>query len=874
MGTLAALQLYGAETVILDRDDFFINIHKNVESHLDASASFHPNSPQNAQFEWRLADLGTVEHPVWFRFKVHNRTLRELPVHFWVVDYNLDQIELYRRQADGTFAQSGRLGAAQDFAHRYIATKDYVFPVTIAALATEEFYVRVVSKGLISVPMALIAPLTYQKRVNVEYTMFGLFYGAILVMLFYNALLFIGLRDRSLVSYIGYLISLALFSLNTNGLGFQYIWPQSLAWQAYGIVFTACCMGAFICDFSRRFLNLAVFDQGLNRLLVVLSLLLMAVGLFSMPLRRSNVLEAVMVIDFAAIIICLYATYRAIQAKYTPAINFGLGWLAFFSGAISLMIGSLGYIETSLYSLYGMFIGAFVQMGFLAFAISERFKSIQKELSNIIQLRNEELSEINQRLEGMVADRTRTIKRILDSVKSGFFMIDREGRVQPGFTASCEEIVSSKFSEGVCLWQALTASAHVAEQMQLAMQQVFNDTLPEVVALAQIPARIETGEKMLSLEGSVIRNVDGEIDGILFTVNDITRLREIERQKEVDETLIMILRRKREFTVFLDYFSEEMHRCSGLLKRPGHEGDVRSTLHTIKGNAAMFSLLPLAKIIHRIEDQKEIAGGDLDRIENFMAGFLKDNEEVLGIIYGAEVQETVEIALAHLSQLRDELMACRSIETMRTSVNMWIERQQRRPAKDLVRPIIDGSRRLALRLGKKVEFQIENGDVQLDPGLAKPLLINLAPLFRNAIDHGIEPPHERGHKGEAGTIKISFHEEAGFWVVRLRDDGRGVDADLLAQKALSSGLISQQRRDLMSYAEKCLLLFESNLTTASTATDVSGRGVGMAAVKDSILKAGGTISIESVPGRGTTLTIRIPYDNPGLSGQLKSSAGF
>lgn len=851
--------LRASTPVLIDRENFFININHQVESYLDASGSFDPNQPQNALFEHRNTDFGRVDHPVWLRFSLHNQTSHELPLFIWMVDYNLDHIELYHKSTDGSFRVLGRLSAIQKFAERYQPTKDYVFPITLAAQTTQEYYIKVYTEGLISVPLRVISTEEYQKRQNLEYSLFGIFYGAILVMLLYNGLLFLGLRDMSILSFIGYLICLGVFSLTTNGIGFQYFWPNSTIMQTNGITFSATCMGAFICDFSRRFLNLRTISSKLDKTLRFMTWFLFVFAAASLFTSRSHTMEIMMMLDFIGIIICISASIRAIVANYHPARHFILGWLAFFSGAIYLMIASLGFVETSLFSLYGMFIGAFVQMGFLAFAMSERLKVIQKEFSTFVEIKNAELQRINSGLEDMVRERTRTIRHILDNVKNGFFMIDSKGLIQPGFTESCKSIVSSDFNENVNIMKILaTVTSNIFQQLRLAIDQIFSGMLPEDVSLSQIPKRVELNGKILSLEGSVIRNNDQDICGILFSVNDISELREIERQKEIDEALIKILKRKWEFDIFLNYFKEECDRCKSLHPQDKYETEFRSFLHTVKGNAAIFCLTPLVMLIHKTEEQATISHADLQKIECELMDFLKDNEEILGFVYGMKNQEMIEIALEHLNELQSKVFAQNNINQMKNALDSWVEQQKMRSFEELIRPLIESTQQLAHRQQKKVAFAIENGQFRINPEKVKALLINISHVFRNAIDHGVEAPSERGSKSEIATIRVGLTHRQNSLSVTITDDGCGINTDLLLKKAISAGIITEEIGSRLSHSEKCRLILESNLSTSAKATDISGRGIGMAAVRESVIKVGGSIDIDSDPGLGTSIIINWP----------------
>lgn len=169
-------------------------------------------------------------------------------------------------------------------------------------------------------------------------------------------------------------------------------------------------------------------------------------------------------------------------------------------------------------------------------------------------------------------------------------------------------------------------------------------------------------------------------------------------------------------------------------------------------------------------------------------------------------------------------------------------------------------RDLARELGKEIDLQLEGNEVELDKTIIEGLGDPLTHLVRNSADHGIEQPHERTASGKPamGTIILKAYHEAGQVVIEIVDDGRGLDTVRILDKAVSKGLVSQDRANTMSDKEKANLIFLPGLSTAEQVTDVSGRGVGMDVVKSNLDQLGGQVDIETVRGKGTTIRIKLP----------------
>lgn len=169
-------------------------------------------------------------------------------------------------------------------------------------------------------------------------------------------------------------------------------------------------------------------------------------------------------------------------------------------------------------------------------------------------------------------------------------------------------------------------------------------------------------------------------------------------------------------------------------------------------------------------------------------------------------------------------------------------------------------RDLAQRAGKRVEVVLEGQDTELDRSVIEQIGGPLMHLVRNAVDHGIEPPEERQRLGKpaAGRLRLAaVQEEEGILVV-VEDDGRGIDTDRVREKAVALGLLSAEAAARLSEEEAVELIFHPGLSTASQVTDVSGRGVGMDAVRAGLQALGGSVEVETQRGHGTRFVLRLP----------------
>ncbi|HEU17331.1 MAG TPA: chemotaxis protein CheA [Methanolinea sp.] len=169
-------------------------------------------------------------------------------------------------------------------------------------------------------------------------------------------------------------------------------------------------------------------------------------------------------------------------------------------------------------------------------------------------------------------------------------------------------------------------------------------------------------------------------------------------------------------------------------------------------------------------------------------------------------------------------------------------------------------RDLAHREGKEVEFIIEGGETELDRSVMDGLNDPLLHLIRNAIDHGIEIPEKRVAAGKPpkGTLLLSARRDRDNVIITIEDDGGGINADRVKEKAIRAGLITREAAAELSKEEAFELLFRPGFSTAEVITDVSGRGVGLDVVKNSIESLKGTVRVDSTENRGTKFELLLP----------------
>lgn len=225
----------------------------------------------------------------------------------------------------------------------------------------------------------------------------------------------------------------------------------------------------------------------------------------------------------------------------------------------------------------------------------------------------------------------------------------------------------------------------------------------------------------------------------------------------------------------------------------------------------------------------------------------------------------IAIARGRLTEMLEHADRCsweQILEAHRLADRSYVELQEQVikvrmvPVGPILRQLNRTIRDLAVSQGKQARLVIEGADVEVDMTVMEHLRDPLAHMLRNAVDHGLESPEKRAAEGKdaTGTVTVRAWHEAGSIVIRLTDDGSGLDRRKIAEVARRRG-ISVER---LSDAELLRLILEPGFSTAETVTNVSGRGVGMDVVRGNIEALHGSISVESAEGRGTAITLRLP----------------
>lgn len=294
-----------------------------------------------------------------------------------------------------------------------------------------------------------------------------------------------------------------------------------------------------------------------------------------------------------------------------------------------------------------------------------------------------------------------------------------------------------------------------------------------------------------------------------------------------------------------------------------HQPEPKTPLGEILLQAKAITERALDQALHKQDKQPKPVEEDatirvetkrLDSVMNLVGELVLGRNRLIKIGTQLEQQHESDPQVRVLSETLAQL------NLVTTDLQLAVMKTRMLPIKKVFAKLPRMVRDLSQKLNKQVHLEMRGEETELDKSVADEIGDPLVHLVRNAIDHGIETPAERQAKGKAGEgqLTIAASQEGNSIVIRINDDGRGIQVEKIKEKALAKGLISEAELATMEHREILNLIFLPGFSTAEKVTDVSGRGVGMDVVRTNIRKINGSVDLESEPGKGSQIIIKLP----------------
>ncbi len=460
--------------------------------------------------------------------------------------------------------------------------------------------------------------------------------------------------------------------------------------------------------------------------------------------------------------------------------------------------------------------------------------------------------------EERIQARNRDIRMVLDNVGQGFITLDGDGILSSERSRVVDEWFGT-FEGGTTFWDFLAGrvEGEVASWFQSGWAQLQEGIFPLELMLDQLPKLARRNGRIYELAyRPILRNES--LSKLIVVIDDITA--RVEREKaesSMRETMNIFRRMLSDRSGLDDLFSEISEMMTEITEHADLAPELlRRHVHTIKGNASLFGLESLATLCHRIEDKLSTSGVDVadglaatDR-EELKATWAKVRAMRDQLTEGAR-SDTIHLDQAEYDAFLADLKRGADARALQAVAESW----RFEPAAKRLALVAEQIQGMVGRM-KKAPTNVEclPTSLRLPPEKWKGFWAAFAHVVRNTVDHGVETVEERRMAGKPDTalVNLGMVREGETVAVYIRDDGKGIDWEVVASRARERGLPCTSPRDLQA------ALFSDGLSTRTEVTSTSGRGVGLSVIQGFVHERGGSIELSSALGRGTELRFKLP----------------
>lgn len=503
-----------------------------------------------------------------------------------------------------------------------------------------------------------------------------------------------------------------------------------------------------------------------------------------------------------------------------------------------------------------------------------------------IAFQNEELEKQTNELTEMVDK----IRNLLDHAGQGFISFGEDLIVSAEYSAEC-----------VMIFNREIAGEHIGELLypnDVEQQGFITSLLAKIISIddevlrenyySLLPQEIIIDGNYIQIDYKIIKHsMVGNHREMMLILTDVTKEKAMEEQiKEEKDIVNMVVKVVTQYQDFSDaiegYTTFSQQEVIGILAKECSVSEKLSTLfviiHTWKGTFGQLGMQHIVMELHTLEGKlvklRENGKTEMSQlIEVFptnmgekLKSFLDHELEILQSILGEEFflqKDKVSIEKKKISIIQEKIQQLpESIE--KAKLVHEIETLYYKPVQELLQVYPKYVVELGERYGKDVgKFEIRGGTSLVNPEVYHHFTQTLIHVFRNAVVHGLENSDERLAlgKGEKGNIQCEVVESKEGIIVRVVDDGRGIDVEQIKRLAVEKNIVDQATVQVLSDEETRLLIFVDGFSTAACTDDVAGRGVGLHAVLKEVEKLGGTIGIMSQVGIGTEFSFMLPVQD-------------
>jgi len=512
-------------------------------------------------------------------------------------------------------------------------------------------------------------------------------------------------------------------------------------------------------------------------------------------------------------------------------------------------------------------------------AMSQKIRDLLQDKEQMIlalEKANLQLEDYNKNLENKVNERTKELREannfintVVNSLNQGIFVFNAENKISEISNKACTEIFDTE-AINKDVPTLLHLSPTESQNFKKWSEILFLNKLPFNSAKALGPKSFKTEEpghpnfKYVELEYIAMNNSEDKLNNVLVVATDKTmEVNAQEAFKEKDLYVSMLIKIVKNKQAFIDLYNEANDMLEDLKFSLGHdnlEDRAMIVFHTLNGGFASYSaglLVNQARATESLIKSFDHSKNNFnlfiqDEIVKYQDLMLEFKDDLLSKISSSE--DIVEISKEDLIEFDRELKAISS--EAHELFDTYINKRKISSFFSNYAALIES---LSAKLNKPMApLQIDDGGIRINPDSYKEFFSSLVHLFRNCMDHGIETSQQRETQGKAaeGLIKVSAKLDSSKIHLKIVDDGAGLNIHKIREKLTEN--LGAETVEKMSDEEISMAIFLPNLSTSESVTEVSGRGIGMSAVKESVEKIGGHLTLSTKTNKGTEFNFELP----------------
>ena len=552
----------------------------------------------------------------------------------------------------------------------------------------------------------------------------------------------------------------------------------------------------------------------------------------------------------------------------------------YFVGAITFYFNN-NKIGNDEYSNLPHLIGVFLFYPALNFYLNnlkrnlKEKKTLAEDLSQNLekQVKNKtaelEIEKIGmENLMTAIFDQKESRDQLLNNLGQGYLIFDNEGVIQEGASKVTQELFECDFVdyelEKVKVWDVLFDEKNEKESFIKWCNIIWTEKIPfkDIKELGPKEFHGSLG-KFIELDFRPIYSENHKIEKVILIASDKTKQRKLEIQLEKDKEESDFIKLCIENPVdFIDLMNDSLEFLKDYFlmdKNRSSKGHIFRIFHTYKARYGQFKQKTTVDYFNKIEDV--IEREDFKAVDTYVEGLEKHLRKTFkkhkNLIAGCTKMLVAEGSAINTIELFNKLETFKSLDDLKIYIKKNYVLQ------DIKKQFIKYEfliTNLSKKYSKNILFQIEGDEIMVEVQKYFGLINGIIHIFRNMVEHGIEDQEQRTEKGKSkeGVIKISFEDKGESFIIMISDDGKGIDADKVKEKAIKKGFISSEDIDQLDSSKIIDLVFLPGFSTKEEVTEISGRGIGMDVVKIEVEKIKGELSVRTKVGEGTTFVMTLP----------------